>query len=363
MSEPKPEPRRVVGRASNLKPDNRFERLTREDDWDQLDEADLAEQTEQRVATQFFADQSRSLLSENQSPDIPFRWSINPYRGCEHGCAYCYARPSHEPLGWNAGLDFETKILVKHQAPALLREELCRPGWQGELISLSGNTDCYQPAERKWGLTRGCLEVMVEANQCVGVITKNALVARDLDLLAELARKRLAHVLVSLTSLDQALTRRLEPRTASPAARLETIARLSAAGIPVQVMTAPIIPGLNDSELPALLRAAAEAGAQAAGYLLLRLPQTVEPVFRDWLERHLPERRERVEALIRQSRGGRMSDSQFGRRHRGEGPYAEQIRQTFAVFARKHGLARRLPELDPSQFRPPRGSDGQMRWF
>lgn len=359
----RPAGRRTVGRAAGVQPANRYERVNRVDDFEQLDAEAPEADPERRVPTQFWPDQSQSLLSENSSPDVPFRWSINPYRGCEHGCAYCYARPSHEQLGFSAGLDFETQILVKHQAAAILRRELCQPRWQGELISLSGNTDCYQPAERQFRLTRACLEVTIEARQAVGVITKNTLVVRDLDLLAPHAERRLAHVLVSLTTLDQELARRMEPRTGTPAARLETIRRLAAAGIPVQVMVAPIIPGLNDQELPAVLAAAREAGAQAAGYLLVRLPHTVEPVFSEWLTRNYPDRAERVVALVRSTRDGAMSDSQFGRRHRGQGPYAAQIRQTFEVFARKLGLARGLPELDLTQFRPPRDPSGQRTLF
>lgn len=316
-----------------------------------------------KLATHFLPDDSQRLISENDSPDVGFRYSINPYRGCEHGCAYCYARPGHQWLGFDAGLDFETRILVKHRAAQLLRAELNRPTWRGELLAISGVTDCYQPVERRLQLTRGCLEVLYEAHQATAIVTKNALVARDLDLLAALARQRLVNVNVSVTTLDAELARDLEPRTSPPAARLEAIRQLASAGVPVRVMVAPIIPGLNDEEIPAILAAAAAAGAGSASWILLRLPEVVEPLFRDWLARFRPLAQERIEARIRDTRGGRWSDSQFGRRMRGQGPYAEQIAQTFRVFARRAGLDRPLPEVDTSRFVPPRSAAGQRMLF
>jgi DNA repair photolyase len=335
-----------------------------EDDIEQLDAAErLAPLDPRRVPTQFLPDASRSVITSNASPDVPFRYSINPYRGCEHGCAYCYARPSHELLGMNAGLDFESRILVKHDAPQRLREELAHERWRGELIAISGVTDCYQPAEREFRLTRGCLEVMLEARQSLGIITKNALVLRDLDLLAPLAEQNLAHVFISLTTLDADLARTMEPRTATPAARLRAIRELSAAGVPTGVMTAPIIPGLNDQEIPALLEAAREAGAQSAGYVLLRLPLAVRPIFEDWVMRSFPDKAPRVLSLIRETRGGRLNESQFGRRMRGAGNYAQGIANTFAVFRRKFGLEGPLTPLDESKFRPPRPTSGQLRLF
>jgi DNA repair photolyase len=318
---------------------------------------------ERRVPTVFLRDESRTIIASNDSPDVPFRYSINPYRGCEHGCAYCYARPSHELLGMNAGLDFETRIMVKYDAPRLLREALAAPSWSGEMIMLSGVTDCYQPAEREFRLTRGCLEVMLEARQASGIITKNALVVRDLDLLAQLAAHNLVHVHLSMTTLDASLARRLEPRTATPQAKLRAIRELSAAGVPVGVMTAPIIPGLNDQEIPAVLAAAQEAGARAAGYVLLRLPYAVRPIFEDWIVRHYPEKADRVIALIRSTRDGQMNNHQWGTRLRGEGAYAQGIAQSFKVFRHKLGLDRPLPPLDTSQFVPPNVPDGQMRLF
>ncbi len=351
--------RAAVGRAAGLRPANRFESVHQEADLSQLAADDDLLKGEQRLATEFLPDASRTIIRENDSPDIPFRYSVNPYRGCEHGCAYCYARPSHETLGLDAGLDFETKILVKRDAPDLLRRELGRPGWQGEPLALSGVTDCYQPAERKFEITRRCLKVMLEAHQAVTIVTKNALVCRDLDILVPMAERRLVAVALSVTTLDADLARRLEPRTSTPDARLRAIRELSTAGVPVAVMVAPIIPGLNDAEIPAILRAASQAGAMSAAYILLRLPLSVRPIFEDWLARNEPLKRERIESLIRTTRGGRMSDSRFGSRMRGDGPYAEQIARTLSVFAAKYNLDRRMPTLDTSQFRPPRSPDGQ----
>jgi DNA repair photolyase len=275
----------------------------------------------------------------------------------------CYARPTHEYLGYNAGLDFETKIVVKEDAPALFRDFLNRPGWRPEPIALSGVTDCYQPAERRFRLTRGCLEVAAEARQPMTLITKNALVLRDLDLLGEMAGRRLVHASISVTTLDAELARKMEPRTSTPAARLRAIGALAAGGVPVRVLVAPVIPGLNDSEIPAILQAAKEAGAHAAYYQLLRLPLTVAPVFREWLQRELPDRLERIEGRIRSTREGKLNDGAFGSRMRGTGPIAEQIRQLFRLFARRCGLDGALPEYDCGQFRRPRTRSGQLWLF
>ncbi|HMO86662.1 MAG TPA: PA0069 family radical SAM protein, partial [Lacipirellulaceae bacterium] len=274
-----------------------------------------------------------------------------------------YARPGHEYLGFTAGLDFETKVLVKRDAPRLLRAFLARPQWTAEMIAFSGVTDCYQPIERELQLTRGCLAVAAECRQPVGIITKNALVARDRDLLAELAAHGAARVAVSVTTLDPALARDREPRTSSPAARLRAIAELTAAGIPTEVMTAPIIPGLNDHEIPAILQAAREAGAVGAGYVLLRLPGPVGEVFVDWLRRRRPDQAAKVESFIRGTRQGRLTDPRFGSRQRGEGPHAEQIAQTFRVFAARYGLDRRPPPLSSASFRPPLAPGGQLSLF
>ena len=266
-------------------------------------------------------------------------------------------------LGMNAGLDFETKVLYKPDAAKLLRAELCKPSWTGELIAMSGVTDCYQPAERRLKITRACIEVMVEARQAFGIITKNALMMRDLDLLAPHAQKKLCAVNVSVTSLDAELARVLEPRTSPPAMRLKTIQTFARAGVPVRVMVAPIIPGLTDLEVPAILEAAAEAGASGAGWQMLRLPWAVRPIFENWLAHNRPELRDRVIARIQDVRGGKMNDHQFGRRMAGQGNYAEGIARTFKVFAHKYGLDRKLPPLDTTQFRPPRSPDGQQTLF
>lgn len=354
---------KIPGRAAQHHPPNRFLPTHIEETFDdrEYDEELLADG--RKVATEFIADESRSIIAENNSPDVGFRWSINAYRGCEHGCAYCYARPTHEVFGLSAGLEFETKILVKHAAPALLRQELARPSWRGEVIAISGVTDCYQPAERRFRLTRGILEVMNEANQPTGLITKNGLVVRDIDLLAPMAERRLAHVFFSITTLDAELARTMEPRTSPPLKKLAAMKSLSEAGVPVGVMVAPVVPGLTDHEMPTILEAARESGARSAGYVLLRLPLTVVPVFRSWLAENYPDKLQRVESLIRSTRSGGLYQSQFGLRQRGAGEYAEQIGQNFKVFARKFGLDGRLPELDSSQFRPPRSASGQMTLF
>ncbi len=351
-----------TGRAAGVNPANRFEHVHLQEDFEQLDPAEpLAESV--RLPTQFLPDHSRTVISHNESPDVPFRYSINPYRGCEHGCAYCYARPGHEYLGMNAGLDFESRILVKHDIAERLRAELAEPDWQGELIAVSGVTDCYQPAERRFRLTRACLEIMLETRQPLGIVTKNALVTRDLDLLVPLAEKNLIHVYVSLTTLDAELARAMEPRTATPMARLRAIRELSAAGVPTGVMTSPVIPGLNDQELPALLAAAKQSGAQAASCILLRLPMAVRPVFEEWINRAYPDKASRVLALVRETRGGRMNDARFGSRMRGEGNYAQGIAETFQLFRKRHGLDRPLRPLDHSQFNPPQPTTGQLRLF
>jgi DNA repair photolyase len=325
------EKRSPKARGSHINPANRFEAVHREDDLEHCEgDAEFLSDAN-RPAIEYLPDASQTVVSENHSPDIPFRYSVNPYRGCAHGCSYCYARPTHEYLGLNAGLDFETKILVKHDAPALLRAFLARPSWQPEPITFSGVTDCYQPAEREFRLTRQCLEVAWEARQPFGIITKNALVARDLDILGPMAEARLVHVFLSVTTLDPELGRIMEPRTSAPAARLRAVRALTAAGVPTGVMVAPVIPGLNDSEIPSLLAAAAEAGAQTAGYVMLRLPLTVRPVFLEWLERARPDSRARIENAIRSVRDGKLNSSQFGARLSGTGLLAEQIRDVSHV--------------------------------
>ena len=309
----------------------------------------------ERVETLVLADASRTIISRNTSPDIPFDASVNPYRGCEHGCAYCYARTFHEYLDLSAGLDFETRILVKHEAAELLRAELAAPRYRPTELSLSGVTDPYQPLERRLGITRQVLEVLAEHRHPVTIVTKNALVVRDADLLAELARFEAARVHLSVTTLDAGLARRLEPRTSQPGARLEAIRRLTAAGIPVGVLAAPMIPGLTDHELPAILAAAAEAGARWSRMLVLRLPGAVATIFRDWLERHEPNRVGKVLGRVRAMRGGALNDSRFGRRMRGSGPFADQLEALHRVTARRLGLDHAPPPLATHHFRRPGG--------
>ena len=345
-----------------MQPPNRFTAIHVEEDYDQLDDTDDLSAL-RRVRTEYFADDSQSIVSQNDSPDIPFRYSVNPYRGCAHGCSYCYARPTHEYLGLNAGLDFESKVFVKLKAASLFRDWLCRADYEPEMVMFSGVTDCYQPAERQFKLTRACLEVAREARQPIAVITKNTLVTRDLDILTEMAASRLVGVALSLTTLDARLARTMEPRTSSPEARLRAIRELSAAGVSTRVMVARVIPGLNNHEIPGILAAAAEAGAQTAGYVLLRLPLTVAPVFVEWLERTQALSQSRIESLIRNTRDGRMSSSEFGNRMRGTGQIADQIRQTFRVFAKKHGLDQPPMPLNVTQFVPPVASSGQLRLF
>lgn len=351
------------GRGSHLRPPNRFDQIHMEEDFEHLEsDPDLLAEL-QTLQTQYLPDDSRTLVTENDSPDIPFRFSANPYRGCLHGCSYCYARPYHEYLGLNAGVDFESKIFVKHQAADLFREFLSRDRWTPEIIVFSGVTDCYQPAERDFRLTRQCLEVALEAKQPIGIITKNALIVRDLDILSEMALLNLVSVNISVTTLQPELARVMEPRTSTPAARLNAISKLSEAGVPVNAMVAPIIPGLNDSEIPSLLKAVSEAGARRASMTLLRLPLSVLPVFQEWLERTFPEQQEKIESRIRSCRQGQMNSSRFGERFRGTGPIADQIRQTFQVFRKKYGLEHPPVELDFSLFRPPRALNGQRRLF
>ncbi|PQO25219.1 radical SAM protein [Blastopirellula marina] len=356
--------RKIVGRGTSDNPTNRFERLSVAQDLEHLDPADTEQFAERKVPTEYFADVTQSLITKNGSPDIPFTYSLNPYRGCAHGCSYCYARPYHEFLGFSSGLDFETKIMVKKDAPQLFRNFLRKRIWKCEVIAMSGVTDCYQPGEREFKVTRGCLEVSLDARQPLGIITKNALILRDIDLLAEMARHHLVCVNVSITSLEQKLTRLMEPRTSSPAARIEAVKELTAAGIPVNVMVAPIVPGLNDTEIPAILEAAAESGAVSAGYTLLRLPHAVKDIFVDWLKEHLPEHAQRVRSRIEACRGGELTDSRWGTRMRGEGVIAATIAKTFSLFQRRYGLEQRIVKLDTSQFRGP-GQSGksQLRMF
>jgi DNA repair photolyase len=351
---PPPSPA-IHGRGASWSPANRFEKLHLDLGDPDVVQIDPTEDEERpRRDTQFFRDGTRTIIAKNDSPDVGFETSVNPYRGCEHGCIYCFARPTHEYLGFSAGLDFESKIMVKSDAPKLLETELSSPKWKPQVIVMSGVTDPYQPIERKLRITRGCLEVLAKFRNPVAIITKNRLVTRDADLLGELARYGAAAVNVSVTSLDPSMQRVLEPRTSSPAARLEAVATLRAAGIPVGVMVAPIIPGLTDHEVPKIVEACARAGAQFAAYTIVRLPWAIAPMFEHWLDEHFPAKKEKVLQRIRDIRGGtKLNDARWGTRTKGEGIYAEQIRSMFEISCRRAGIGPRR-DLSTAAFRPPR---------
>ena len=337
------------GRGATINPAGRFEKLAIEPDYEGRDPDE--EPSDPR--THYLRDSSRSALASNDSPDIGFNYSLNPYRGCLHGCAYCYARPTHEYLGFSAGLDFETRIMVKENAPELLRAELAKKSWQPQTIMLSGVTDPYQPIERRLRITRRCLEVLAEARNPVGIVTKNHLVTRDIDLLAALAEHGACSVHISLPTLDRELSRVLEPRASAPARRLRAIEELARAGVPTGVMVAPVIPGLTDHEIPRILESAAGAGAVGAAWVMLRLPHGVKDIFEQWLRAHRPERAERVLARVRDTRDGKLYDAAFGTRGRGTGRYAEQIGAMFEVARRRAGLADRRGPLSTAAFRRP----------
>lgn len=356
------------GRGSAINPPNRFEKLGFAADGDFLDDASRDNDDFLRprsVATAILEDTSRTILNHVDSPDMGFAWTVNPYRGCEHGCIYCYARPGHEYLGMSSGIDFETKIMAKHDAPQLLQRALAKRTWQAEPIVFAGVTDVYQPIEAQLQLTRKCLEVCLDFRQPVSIITKSKLILRDVDIIAEMAKLNLVHAAISLTTLDNRLASAMEPRASSPRARLDAIRALSKLGVPTTVMTAPIIPGLNDHELPALLREASRAGATCAGYVLLRLPHQIKTIFLEWLQRNFPQRAAKVEALVRDTRDGELYNAAFFERTRGTGPFAEQIATTFRMFARKYKLANRLPPHERALFRVPAAiaDRGQMTFF
>ncbi len=337
-------------RGAVYNPKNRFDHLEFVED----PEAELSPDDEPRpLRTQFLRDDSQSVITRNHSPDVGFEVSVNPYRGCEHGCAYCFARPFHEYLGFSAGLDFETKIVVKENAPELLRRELSAKKWEPQTLVMSGVTDCYQPIERRLKITRGCLEVLAEFRNPVALITKNHLVTRDADVLGAMAKWNGAAVNISITTLDGDLAKKLEPRASPPARRLAAIQELAAAGVPVRVMFAPCIPGLNDHEMIAVLTAAAKAGATGAGMVPLRLPGAVSPLFERWLEEHAPGQKEKILGRVRSMRGGKLYDARFGTRMRGEGFFAEQMAAMFAVAKRKAGFAEERVELSAAAFRVP----------
>ena len=342
---PPPLPPRGRGAAGN--PANRFETIAYEPD------LDLSPEERPAPATIFLRDASRSIIATNDSPDVSFDASINPYRGCEHGCSYCFARPTHEYLGFSAGLDFETRIMVKEHAPELLARQLDAPKWKPQVLIMSGVTDPYQPIERRLQLTRRCLEVLDRYSNPVAIITKNRLVARDADVLGRMAARGLASVSISLTTLDAGLAREMEPRTSAPEARLEAMRALAEAGVPVTAMLAPIVPGLTDHEIPRLIEAAAKAGARRAGYVILRLPHAVAPLFEAWLEARRPGEAKKVLSRVRSMRGGKLYDAAWGKRLRGEGVHAQQIERLFDVALRRHGLDRDYPPLRTDLFRRP----------
>jgi len=349
----------IHGRGASWSPANRFERL--HVDLTDIDVVDVDPDAEERRrrATQYFCDGTKSIITRNTSPDVGFETSLNPYRGCEHGCIYCYARPTHEYLGFSAGLDFESKIVVKTNAPELLRAELESPRWRPQTLVMSGVTDPYQPVDKKLQITRGCLEVLAKFKNPVAIITKNRLVTRDIDLLCELAKYNAVAVNLSVTSLDPDLQRILEPRTSSPQARLDAIGQLRSAGIPTGVMVAPVIPALTDHEIPKILDACAKAGAQFAGYTIVRLPWAVAPIFEHWLEEHFPDRKEKVLGRIRHLRGNRLNNSQWHTRMIGEGILSEQIASLFKVGCRHAGIGER-PNLSCESFQT---STTQLRLF
>ncbi len=334
------------GRGATANPPNRFELMR----YEPLEDGACDERPAPQ--TLFFRDNTRNIIATNDSPDIVFDASINPYRGCEPGCIYCYARPYHEYLGFSIGLDFETKIMVKEDAPKLLRKELNSPKWTPQVLGISGVTDAYQPIERRLQLTRRCLEVLAEFRNPVTIVTKNRLVTRDLDVLAKLAEHQAAGVAIAVTTLDPELARVMEPRATAPAGRLEAIRELSAAGIPTLVLVAPVIPGLTDHEMPAILAAARAAGAMGAGYTMLRLPHGLPELFGSWLEQHFPEKKDKILSRVRDMRGGAMNDSRFTARMRGEGAIADTIKQMFNVTKKKLGFPGR-PALSTAAFRRP----------
>lgn len=354
-------PRKGRGALSNATP--RFEPRTYERIDDGWRTTCVDEDSRAPIRTSVGIDSTRTAIVRNQSPDIPFDRSLNPYRGCEHGCVYCFARPTHAYLGLSPGLDFETHLLAKPKAPELLAEELRKPGYEVRPLALGTNTDPYQPIEREYKITRGILEVLRDFNHPVCITTKSTLVTRDLDILASMAERRLASVAISVTTLDRHLANKLEPRAPTPARRLAALKELAAAGVPTTVMTAPIIPALNDAEMESILEEAASLGVRGAGYVLLRLPLEIKDLFVEWLEAHAPDRAKRVLSLIRQARAGKLNDPNFGSRFRGEGAYAELIDTRFRVACTRFGLNKRDWKLDTSRFSPPPRVGDQLALF
>jgi DNA repair photolyase len=348
------------GRGAESNASGRYESQSREtfdDGWNEGDEAPTP------LRTTVTAEAARVIISRNDSPDVGFDRSINPYRGCEHGCIYCYARPAHAYIGLSPGLDFESKLFFKPGAAQLLESELAQPSYRPGVIHIGGNTDPYQPQEKTLRVTRGVLEVMARFHHPLSIITKSALIVRDVDILGPMGELGLARAAVSVTTLDRTLARAMEPRAATPERRLEAVRRLADAGVPTVVMFAPAIPGLNDHELEAVLERAAAAGALGAGYVALRLPREIKGLFAEWLATRRPDRAERVMSLVRQMRGGKDYDAKWGKRMKGEGPIAEMLAQRFRVAARRHGLDRVLPPLDLTQFRVPHRPGDQLDLF
>ncbi|MEC5321932.1 PA0069 family radical SAM protein [Aurantimonas sp. A3-2-R12] len=344
------------GRGAGINPSGRYEPFARsavDDGWNSLDELPA-------FKTDVQVEKPKTIITRNSSPDISFDRSVNPYRGCEHGCVYCFARPTHAYMGLSAGLDFESRLFAKPNAAELLERELSKPGYEVKSIAIGTNTDPYQPVEKTWRIMREILEVLEAANHPVGIVTKSALVLRDIDILQRMAAKGLAKVALSVTTLDRTLARAMEPRAATPAKRLEAVKTLSEAGIPTMVMMAPIIPGLTDSEIERVLESANTAGAREVGYVLLRLPLEVSPLFKEWLLRHYPNRYRHVLALLRSMRDGKDYDAEWNKRMRGTGPYAFQIRRRFEMTARRLGLNETRTELRCDRFTPPKGAGVQL---
>jgi DNA repair photolyase len=340
-------PKTIHGRGTPENPANRFEQIHIERDPENPRDPGF------KPDTIYLKDNTKSLITYNDSPDVGFEAGINPYRGCEHGCVYCFARPSHEYFGLSSGLDFETKIFVKENAPKILAKELSARQWRPRVLALSGNTDCYQPVERRLRLTRRCLEVLADFRNPVVVITKNHLVTRDIDILKQLAGFQAVKIFISVTTLDAKLANILEPRASCPADRLDAIKKLSEAGVPAGVLVAPVIPGLTDHEMPRIIAQAARHGARSAGHVILRLPYAVKGLFEHWLEAHFPERKNKVLNRIREIRGGSLNDPRFGHRMKGEGPFAKQIHDFFYLSCKKEGLNIDTAELSTSSFRKP----------
>lgn len=347
------------GRGAGINPAGRFEPISREifdDGWQTIEELPP-------FNTEVQVEQARTIIARNDSPDISFDRSINPYRGCEHGCVYCFARPTHSHMGLSAGLDFETKLFAKPGAAKLLKRELSKPGYKPRTIAMGTNTDPYQPIEKEWRITREILEVLDACNHPVGIVTKSALITRDIDILSRMAERGLAKAAVSVTTLDRRLARAMEPRAATPGLRLKTISQLADAGIPVSVMVAPVIPALNDQEIERILDSARGAGATGAGFVMLRLPHEVSPLFRDWLLRHCPDRYQHVMNAIRAMRGGKDYDAQWSQRMRGNGPYAWQIGRRFDIASRRLGFNETRRRLDTGSFQPPVDNGQQLALF